>query len=116
MFSSQYDQTALHRASRSGHTDVVKLLVDSGAQLDYKDYVSTKLSLVLYCDISSIISTPPPPPPPPHTHTPSISRSQDGWTALDLASNNDHTDVVKVLLASGAHHGIKYLVSTRTSI
>ena len=41
--------------------------------------------------------------------------SQNGWTALDLASNNDHTDVVKVLLASGAHHGIKYLVSSRTS-
>ena len=38
---------------------------------------------------------------------------QDGWTALDLASYYDHTDVVKVLLASGAHQRMKYFVSAQ---
>ena len=37
--SSQDGQTALHRASKSGHTDVVKLLVDYGAQIDNKTKV-----------------------------------------------------------------------------
>ena len=44
IYSSQDGQTALHYASRSGHTDVVKLLVESGAQLDNKDNVSTEQS------------------------------------------------------------------------
>ena len=44
-------------------------------------------------------------------HSTTTFSSQDGWTALDLASNEHHTDLVKVLLASGAHHGMKYLVS-----
>ena len=39
--SSQDGQTALHQASSSGNTDLVKLLVDFGAQLDNKDKVST---------------------------------------------------------------------------
>ena len=42
MFSSQDGQTALHHASSSGHTDVVELLVDSGAQIDNEDNVSTE--------------------------------------------------------------------------
>ena len=50
MFSSQGGQTALHRASSSGHTGVVELLVDSGAQLDHKNRVSTEPSMVLCCD------------------------------------------------------------------
>ena len=49
MFSSQDGQTALHHASSNGHTDVVKLLVDSGAQLDHKDNVSTEPSMMLCC-------------------------------------------------------------------
>ena len=42
--------TALHRISISGHTDVVKLLVDSGAQIDNKDKVSTEPCIVLHND------------------------------------------------------------------
>ena len=38
--SLQFGQTALHRASSSGHTGVVKLLVESGAQVDNKTNVS----------------------------------------------------------------------------
>ena len=56
MFSSQYGVTPLHDASKRGHTDVVKLLVDSGAQIDNTDRVSTEASMVLRCDSSSIIS------------------------------------------------------------
>ena len=51
MFSLQYGQIALHRASRSGRTDVVKLLVDSGAQIDNRSNVSTEPSMVLHSDI-----------------------------------------------------------------
>ena len=54
--SSQYGQTALQRASYSGHTDVVKLLVDSGAQIDNEDQVSTEPCMVLHCDSSVTIS------------------------------------------------------------
>ena len=59
MFPSQLGQTALHYASSSGHTYVVKLLRDSGAQLGHKDRVSTEPSMVLRCDSSSIISISP---------------------------------------------------------
>ena len=62
--SSQYSQTALHHASSSGHTDVIKQLVDCGAQIDNKDIVSSEPSIVLHCDSFSIISIPPP-----YTHT-----------------------------------------------
>ena len=58
--SSQFDQTALYYASISGHTDVVKLLVDSGAQIDNKDQVSTEPCVVLHCDSSLTISIFPP--------------------------------------------------------
>ena len=53
---SQNGWTALRRASSSGHTDVVKLLVDSGAQIDNKDKVSTEPCMVLHCDSSLTIS------------------------------------------------------------
>ena len=56
MLSSQDGRTALHRASISGHTDVVKLLVDSGAHIDNIDKVSTEPCMVLHRDISLIIS------------------------------------------------------------
>ena len=64
--SSQYGRTALQHASHSGHTDVVKLLVDSGAKIDNKDRVSTEPSKVLSIVIVLPLS-PSPPPPPPHT-------------------------------------------------
>ena len=52
MLSSQDGQTALRCASSSGHTDVVKLLVDSGAHINNKDKVSTEPSMVLHRDSS----------------------------------------------------------------
>ena len=54
--SLQDGQTLLHCASISGRTDMVKLLVDSGAQIDNKDKVSTELCIVLHCDSSLSIS------------------------------------------------------------
>ena len=43
---------------------MVKLLVDSGAQIDNKNEVSTKLCMVLHCDSSVTIYLHLPPPPP----------------------------------------------------
>ena len=48
MFPSQVGQTALHFASSDGHRDIVKLLLDGGAQLDIKERVSTEPSTYMY--------------------------------------------------------------------
>ena len=40
--SPQYDRTALHWASENGHRAVVKLLVQSHANVNVKDDVSTE--------------------------------------------------------------------------
>ena len=48
--------TALHLASDSGHTDVVELLVDSGAPIDNEDEVSTEPCIVLRRDSSLTLS------------------------------------------------------------
>ena len=63
MFSSQYGRTALHHASISGHAGVVKVLLDSGTQIDNKDKVSTEPCMVLHRDISLTISIYPTLPP-----------------------------------------------------
>ena len=39
-FSSQYGNTVLHWAAKGGHSEVVKLLVQSQANLNIKNYVS----------------------------------------------------------------------------
>ena len=61
---AQDGETALEIASSSGHTDVVKLLVDYGAQIDNTNNVSTEAYMVLprYCSFTIYI-------PPPHAHT-----------------------------------------------
>ena len=53
LFFSQDGQAALHHASKSGHTNVVKLLVDKGAQVNTKDNVSTNQSC---CFIVMVLS------------------------------------------------------------
>ena len=35
----QYKMTALHYASRNGHTEVVKVLLAAGANINYRDSV-----------------------------------------------------------------------------
>ena len=57
---SQDGQTALHLASNSHHTDVVKLLVDSGAQIDNKDKVSILNHVWWFIVIVLSLSTSPP--------------------------------------------------------
>ena len=42
LFSPQNGDTALHKASRYGHPEVVKLLLQSHADVNVKDNVSTK--------------------------------------------------------------------------
>jgi ankyrin repeat protein len=41
-FSPQYGDTALHKASKNGFPEVVKLLVQSHADVNVKDRVSTE--------------------------------------------------------------------------
>ena len=57
MYLLQFSDTALHRAARSGHCDVVQLLIDAGMSVDIKgrvswyndDDVSTVYVLGNYC-------------------------------------------------------------------
>ena len=42
LFSLQYGDTALHKASRYGHPEVVKLLLQSDANVNVIDKVSTE--------------------------------------------------------------------------
>ena len=42
LFSPQYGDTALHDASRKGHPEVVKLLLQSHADMNVKNKVSTE--------------------------------------------------------------------------
>ena len=139
IFSSQDGQTALHHASRSGQTDVVQLLVDCGAHLDNKDNVSDEPSMVLHCDSSFTVSIYSQPPPLPLSLPPTfvltfclmtvsinepladsqcsiIFSSQDGQTALHHASRSGQTDVVKLLVDSGAHLDNKDNVSDEPSM
>ena len=41
---------------------------------------------------------------------------QDGWTALGLASDNGHTDVVQLLLSSGAQVDLQDKVRCNTNL
>ena len=36
----QYQQTSLHRSSKSGHVDIVNVLLSHGADIHVKDWVS----------------------------------------------------------------------------
>jgi len=65
------------RAARDGHTEVVKLLLCAGVDVNHT-------SAVL---LSSIVST---------------HQSQNGWTVLIGAACKGHTEVVKLFLSAGA--------------
>jgi ankyrin repeat protein len=70
--------TILHVAAANGHRNVVKLLLESGAD------VNQKISLEL--------------PLPPYT----VVSSRANWTPLHTAVYNNHRDIVTLLLAKGA--------------
>ncbi|MEJ2111162.1 MAG: ankyrin repeat domain-containing protein [Acidobacteriota bacterium] len=60
-----YEATALHTASRNGHTEIVKLLLEAGANVD--------------------------------------ATGNDDVTALHAASQNGHAEIVELLLEAGAN-------------
>ena len=54
-FSPQYGNTALHLASRNGHPEVVKLLLQSHADVNVKNNVSTEsphYSILIPCYVN----------------------------------------------------------------
>ena len=68
------------QASRDGHVDVVNILLKYGAKANHKSNVVRRLMIQNdLCIISNLYEL------------------QDGWTALSLATINNHPDVVKVL-------------------
>ena len=81
---SQDGDTPLHWAARIGHTEVVKLLLEKGADVNAEDKVR------------------PPRSPRSPQLTRSRARSQDGDTPLHDAARRGHTEAAKLLLEYGA--------------
>jgi len=89
--------TALHVASRNGHTEIVEMLLEEGADVNAK----TKEGITALNRASE------------KGHTKTVARllekgadvnakDSDGWTALMWASRNGHKETVKKLLKEGA--------------
>ena len=72
-------------ASRNGHTDIVKMLLQHGAEVDSKDKVSQVVRIlnVWACPFELYII-------------------QDGYTALHIASLKGHPAIVEELVEWGA--------------
>ena len=94
--------TALMHAARDGHTEVVKLLIDNGADLNHKSNGGVtalrtaaregRTEVVkLLIDNGADMNI----------------KDVDGWTALMHASIYGHTEVVKLLVENGADMNIK---------
>ena len=100
--------TALILASKNGHTDIVKLLFQKGADLENQNKDgSTALMLASdngHTEIVKILVEP-------HIWNGASLNVQDknGNTALILASKNGHTDIVELLLEKGAPPGCPHL-------
>ena len=95
---TQDGSTALHYAVMNGHYDCVQLLIQSGADVDIKDNVSTLYVHIVYYHI--------------HTHDISYCDTQDGDTALHYAVSNGHNDCAQLLIQAGAVVDIQDNVST----
>ena len=82
----QDEDTALHLSSKSGHVDIVNVLLLHGADIHVKNKVS------IYSDITSI-------------KTLLLIQAED--TALHLSSKSGCVDIVNVLLSHGADIHVK---------
>ena len=87
--------TALHIASQNGHEEVVRLLLDRGADINIVD----KVSVVLV-----------------HYHYQSVTVYQDNCTALYIASSFGHEDVVQLLLGRGASTAVSNKVDAADNV
>ena len=98
----RYGWTPLHSAAGSGHTDIVKLLLDAGADKDVKNengytplhgaarYGHTDI-VELLLDAGADMEV----------------KVKRGWTPLHFAAFRGRTDIVKLLLDAGADEKVK---------
>ncbi|KAH9049834.1 ankyrin repeat-containing domain protein [Lactarius vividus] len=88
----------LHRASRGGRPDIVRLLLEHEADVDLptgEDHLTplAVASAVGQVEISRLLIQ----------HGADVnSQDLDGWTPLNIASENGHLDVVRLLIDNGA--------------
>jgi ankyrin repeat protein len=94
----QHGATPLIRASREGHVTTVQALVHWGASINARE--SVRLTAAFFSIVSRF------------KLNASLTESQNGATALMVASSNGHEEVVRILLAAGANRsdGIFYSV------
>ena len=88
--------TALWVESTRGHSDVVKLLLDSGAQVNLQHDGSSSLMVASgngHSDVVKLLLD---------SGAQVNSQNKYGSSSLMVASDNGHSDVVKLLLDSGA--------------
>ena len=93
--SCQHGCTGLMWASSKGYTEIVKVLAEAKADPNITDEV--KLCYTHYCIVQ--------------IRSRSCISLQYGDTALILATNEGHTDVVKILVDHGTDMDIKNKVS-----
>ena len=80
----EYCYTSLSVACQFGHAQVVKTLIENGADVNHQSQVGILSVFLCTCAMSVFL--------------------QGGeWTPLLLASYNNHTDVLELLINHGAH-------------
>jgi len=100
--------TALMYASRHGYTDIVKSLIEGGANLNLTEEDNwTALMLASRNGHADIVNALIEAGANLNLTTAEYSFS-DGWTALMMASRNGHADIVNALIEAGANVNIKY--------
>ncbi len=89
--SVQGGATALYVAAQNGHVEAVGLLVAANAQLNIQHKVRFTACLLVIINFGCV--------------------QEDGGTALHIASQEGHCEVVKMLVMAGANVNIKSNVS-----
>jgi ankyrin repeat protein len=98
-YSDEY--TALHLASKLGHTEILRLLIEGGASVDYNVKPSHKTALYEasgsgHVDVVKVLLT--------HEADPDIH--SDGRSPLRAAVSQGHTAVAQALISAGANRNI----------